>query len=116
MKNNQLVRMENGVAFALSLYMYLQLDFPVGIFFVLLFVPDCTMIGYMVNKKVGASLYNVGHSFLLPLVLAGSYLYVGNDYLLMLSIIWAAHIFLDRLLGFGLKYEDSFNQTHIQRL
>lgn len=116
MKNNQLVRMENGVAFALSLYMYLQLDFPIWIFFALLFVPDCTMIGYMMNKKIGASIYNVGHSFLLPLFLAGSYLYVSNDYILMLSIIWAAHIFLDRLLGFGLKYEDSFNQTHIQRL
>ncbi|MGG3942999.1 DUF4260 domain-containing protein [Peribacillus psychrosaccharolyticus] len=116
MKNNQLVRMENGFAFALSLYMYLQLDFPVWIFFALLFVPDCTMIGYMINKKIGASIYNTGHSFLLPLFLAGSYLCVSNDYLLMLSIIWAAHIFLDRLLGFGLKYEDSFNQTHIQRL
>jgi len=113
---NKLVRIENGVAFAISFYIYIQLDFPIWLFFVLLFVPDITMIGYAINNKTGAIVYNFGHSFILPLLLALCYLYFSKDYLLIIAIIWIAHIFLDRLLGFGLKCKDSFNKTHIQSL
>jgi hypothetical protein len=31
-----------------------------------------------------------------------------------LALIWTAHIAMDRLLGFGLKYQDGFKPTHIQ--
>nr|WP_276563238.1 DUF4260 family protein [Lysinibacillus xylanilyticus] len=27
-----------------------------------------------------------------------------------------AHIFLDRALGYGLKYEEAFNKTHLQQI
>ena len=33
-----------------------------------------------------------------------------------LGLIWTAHIGVDRLLGFGLKYPTQFHDTHIQRL
>lgn len=113
---NHIIRIENGLAFALSFYIYMQLDFPIWLFFVLLLVPDLTMIGYAMNKKIGVIVYNVGHSFVLPLLLALCYVYFSKDYLLIIAIIWLAHIFMDRLFGFGLKYKDSFNKTHIQRL
>jgi hypothetical protein len=113
---NKMVRIENGFAFAISFYIYIQLDFPIWLFFVLLLVPDITMIGYAFNNKTGALVYNFGHSFILPLLLALCYLYFSNDYLLIISIIWISHIFMDRLLGFGLKYKDSFNKTHLQSL
>lgn len=113
---NQIVRIENGFALAISFYIYIQLDFPIWLFFVLLLVPDITMIGYAINNKIGAKVYNFGHSFILPLLLALGYLSFSKDYLLIISIIWLSHIFMDRLLGFGLKYQDSFNKTHIQRI
>jgi hypothetical protein len=113
---NQVIRIENGLAFAISFFIYMQLDFPIWVFFVFLLVPDITMIGYVINKKIGAVVYNFGHSFILPLLLVVCYLYFSKDYLLIISIIWLAHIFMDRLLGFGLKYNDSFNKTHIQRI
>ena len=28
-------------------------------------------------------------------------------------MIWAAHIGIDRALGFGLKYPDAFSSTHL---
>ena len=113
---NQMVRIENGFAFAISFCIYMHLDFPIWLFFVLLLFPDITMIGYAINKKIGAIVYNFGHSFILPLLLALCYLYFSKDYLLIISIICIAQIFMDRLLGFGLKYQESFNKTHIQRL
>ena len=112
----QMIQLENGVAFALSFCIYIQLDYPIWLFFTLLFIPDITMAGYALNNKIGALVYNLGHSFILPLLLLLSYLYFSKDYLLIVSIIWFAHIFMDRLLGFGLKYQDSFHHTHIQRI
>jgi hypothetical protein len=37
-------------------------------------------------------------------------------WLLPFGLIWTAHIGVDRLLGFGLKYPTRFHDTHIQRL
>ena len=113
---NKMIRIENGFALAASFYIYSLLNFPIWLFFVLLFVPDITMIGYAFNHKIGALVYNFGHSLMLPLLLALCNIYFAKDYLLIISIVWIAHIFMDRLLGFGLKYNDSFNKTHIQSL
>lgn len=117
MTNKQIVHVEYVLAFALSFFAYMQLHFPIWLFFVLLFVPDLTMLGYAINKRLGAIVYNLGHTFVFPLLLALSYLYYSNDYLLLGSIIWIAHICMDRAIGAGLKYQGtSFTDTHIQRL
>ena len=36
--------------------------------------------------------------------------------LLPFALIWANHIGVDRLLGYGLKYSDGFGFTHLGRL
>jgi hypothetical protein len=33
-----------------------------------------------------------------------------------IALIWAAHIGMDRMLGFGLKYPTEFKETHLQRV
>jgi hypothetical protein len=117
MTNKQVVHIEYALALALSFFIYMQLQFPVWLFAVLLFVPDLTMLGYTMNKKIGAIVYNLGHTLIFPLLFALAYLYYSNDYLLVGSIIWIAHICMDRAIGAGLKYQDSlFTNTHIQRL
>lgn len=110
---NQIVRIENSIAFIFSFFIYMYLNFPIWMFFVFLLTPDITAIGYIFNKSIGSKIYNFGHNLILPLLLALSYLYFSIDYLLIIAIIWSAHIFMDRLLGYGLKYRDSFHKTHI---
>lgn len=39
-----------------------------------------------------------------------------NSTLLAIAIIWAAHIAFDRAVGYGLKYETGFNDTHLGRV
>ena len=34
----------------------------------------------------------------------------------ILSLIWAAHIGIDRLAGYGLKYPSDFHDTHLGRI
>jgi hypothetical protein len=36
--------------------------------------------------------------------------------LLCIVLIWSAHIGFDRLLGFGLKYDTAFKDTHLQNV
>jgi hypothetical protein len=36
--------------------------------------------------------------------------------LLLVGIIWVAHIGFDRLLGYGLKYETGFKDTHLGKV
>ena len=38
-----------------------------------------------------------------------------RNFALAIALIWANHIGVDRLLGFGLKYADGFGYTHLDR-
>jgi hypothetical protein len=51
---------------------------------------------------------------LFALLLLGAYS-VSTDHRtpLLLALIWVAHIGLDRMPGFGLKYPTEFNDTHL---
>lgn len=43
--------------------------------------------------------------------------YTGTDIATAAALIWAAHIGVDRLFGFGLKYGGAeFGDTHSQRV
>lgn len=80
---------------------------------VLLFVPDIFMIGYIRSTETGAFLYNLGHSYFLPSLLALYAWQSDRPLLLAVGLIWFAHIGMDRCLGYGLKYDDNFKHTHL---
>lgn len=85
-------------------------------FAVLFLAPDISMIGYFFGKKLGAFSYNVAHTYLVPFLL-GFIAYVANlPVLAPIAVIWIAHIGFDRLLGYGLKYETHFKDTHLGRV
>lgn len=82
--------------------------------FALLFLlPDLSMLGYAANIRAGAITYNVVHTYVGPLVLAAYSFGPNRPAIVSLSLIWIAHIGLDRMLGFGLKYPTRFNDTHL---
>lgn len=71
------------------------------------------MIGYAVGARVGAITYNAIHTYVGPLVLAVYSLGTSHQTPLLFALIWTAHIGLDRMLGFGLKYASRFKDTHL---
>ena len=87
-----------------------------GVFVVLLFAPDLTFVGYLVNKAFGSLLYNLFHTYTLALILIGIGVVAGWQLGIALGLINLAHIGLDRMLGYGLKYPSDFKNTHLQRL
>lgn len=107
------MHLEGAAVFALSLLAY-QWSHGSWLLFVLLFlVPDLSMIGYVVNVRLGAITYNTVHTYVGPLLLAAYAFGLGHQRLLWPSLIWIAHIGLDRMLGFGLKYPTRFKDTHL---
>ena len=92
------------------------LDEPWWLVPLLLFVPDLFMVGYARSKRAGALLYNFAHSYVAPAVLGAVALAAGEPLWQGVALIWFAHIGLDRMLGYGLKYETGFNDTHLGRI
>ncbi len=111
-----LLRLEGGALLVLALVLYGKTGMPWWLFAVLFLTPDLSFLGYLAGPRVGAIAYNSVHTLLCPIALAlGGFLLPSFD-LIGLSLIWAAHIGFDRLLGFGLKYRTGFRFTHLGRI
>lgn len=77
------------------------------------FAPDVSLLGYLAGPKVGALVYNIGHSTVLPLVLLGAGLTLPLPVGTIAACVWLAHIGFDRMLGYGLKLAQGFGYTHL---
>jgi Domain of unknown function (DUF4260) len=82
----------------------------------LFLAPDLSMAGYLVGKKSGAMFYNSAHTYTVPLLAFLVLWLSGQTSFLGLILIWLAHIGFDRIVGYGLKYETAFKDTHLQRV
>jgi Domain of unknown function (DUF4260) len=110
-----LLRLEGAAALATASVVYAGLSGRWLVFASLFLLPDLSMLGYLVGRRVGAACYNAGHSYAGPAVLAGFGTVLGLHALVCVACIWVAHIGFDRLLGYGLKYGTSFGDTHLGR-
>lgn len=59
MKN--LLKLEEFLMFALALFLFSGLNASWGLFALLFFAPDLSMIGYSANPRLGAWTYNLVH-------------------------------------------------------
>ncbi len=111
-----LLHAEGLAVFIAAIALYAQQSGQWVAFALLLLTPDLSMIGYLVNTRVGAITYNLVHTYTLPILLALMSLSAGWSLGLSLALIWLAHIGMDRTFGYGLKYPSSFKETHFNRL
>lgn len=111
-----LLRLEALLVLLIALICYAGLHGSWLLFSVLFLVPDISLLGYLVqgNGRFGATFYNGFHCYAVPLVVA---LIAWRSHSVVterMAAIWVAHIALDRLIGFGLKYAQAANPTHMQ--
>lgn len=107
-----LIRTENLAIMAAALAAYEWLDASWWLFALMFLVPDISMIGYLRGPRLGAAIYNAFHWYGLPIALVAFGFY-GYSTSAAIGLTWAAHIGLDRALGFGLKYPDGFKANHL---
>jgi hypothetical protein len=106
-------RIGAGFVFLACVYFYYYLHFNFLWFVIFLFSVDIFMLGYLLNPKIGAHIYNLGHSTIIPAILLVFGTAYTNNYLLAAGIIWLAHVGWDRAFGYGLKFRDGFKHTHL---
>ncbi len=113
---DRLLRAEALAALVLAASGYEHFFAGHWLFFALLFlVPDLSLLTFVKGPTAFASaLYNIVHTSTIPLVLGLLAWHEHWTLALQCSLIWLAHIAVDRVLGFGLKYPGSFKQTHLQ--
>jgi hypothetical protein len=111
-----LLHLEGASIFALTLVLYRAGHFHWWLFALLLLTPDLSMLGYLANPKIGAAAYNLVHTSAIPISLLGVAVVAPLPALEPYALIWLAHIGMDRMLGFGLKYPTRFRDTHLQHV
>jgi hypothetical protein len=85
-------------------------------FAVLFLAPDLFMFGYLFGKKIGARVYNIAHTYVAPFLLWWIVYFANQPSMYPICLIWVAHIGFDRFLGYGLKYDTDFKDTHLHRV
>ncbi|WP_199119019.1 DUF4260 domain-containing protein [Pedobacter sp. ASV28] len=109
----QVIALEEMAMFLLAIFGFSYLPFSWWVFPALLLLPDLSMLGYLVNNKTGAILYNMVHHKALAIALFIIGMCLGSAVLQLVGIILFAHSSMDRALGYGLKYYDAFSHTHL---
>lgn len=111
-----LLRLEGAIVLGAALAAYAHQGGGWGVFAALFLVPDLSLLGYLAGPRIGAAVYNAGHSHAVPATLAAVAWLVVSPALLLGATIWVAHIGFDRMLGYGLKYASGFRDTHLGRV
>lgn len=111
-----LQRLEGFAILLVSLVLYAATDRGWLLFALLLLIPDLSIAAYWFGNKPGQLVYNAVHNYVLPLLLALLGYQIDHTLLLAISLIWLAHIGMDRTLGYGLKEDAGFAYTHLGRM
>ena len=111
-----LLRLEGLALLCLGAFGYAWIGESWWLFAILLFAPDLSFLGYLAGPRVGALAYNALHTTIGPIALFAAGLAMPDTLIAAIGCIWAAHVGLDRALGYGLKYETGFAVTHLGRI
>lgn len=110
-----LLQAEAIAPFLLSIILLsmLPIHFAWWAWILLFLAPDISMVGYIVNNKVGASTYNLFHHQLIAVIVWGIGLLLQQPHVQLAGLVLLGHSSLDRLMGYGLKRAEGFKFTHL---
>lgn len=113
-----LLHLEGAAVLLVATVAFFRLGHPWWLFLLLLLAPDLSLLGLLAGPRVGAVAYNVVHTMVGPLALLGVGWWLGGSQSMAVAValVWLAHIGMDRLVGYGLRYPDSEQRTHFSEL
>jgi uncharacterized protein DUF4260 len=112
----RLLHLEGFAVLVGALALYFDAGYGWLLLVVLFLAPDLSMVGYLGGPRAGALVYNLAHTYAGPIALGLVGVLGDVDLATQLALIWLAHIGLDRMLGYGLKYPTGFKDTHLGRV
>ncbi|MFK5974094.1 MAG: DUF4260 domain-containing protein [Flavobacteriaceae bacterium] len=111
MKNS--LKLEELAMFVLGIFMFGLLGYQWWWFLVLILVPDLGLVGYLFNSRVGAFSYNLLHHKGLAILFYFIGMYFSFSGCQLAGVILFSHASMDRIFGYGLKYNKGFKYTHL---
>jgi hypothetical protein len=108
-----LLKTEEAVQLVFAVYLNTFLPNAWWWYWVFFLLPDIGFIGYALNTKIGAFTYNILHHKGIALAIYVLGLSLTNFELQFTGLLLFGHSAFDRMLGYGLKYADSFQHTHL---
>jgi hypothetical protein len=95
---------------------YLQSPYAWWLLPACILLPDLSMLGYLAGNRTGAFVYNLVHHKGIALTVYVAGVYFRQDWVVFTGIILFAHSVMDRMFGYGLKYETGFKDTHLGKI
>jgi hypothetical protein len=108
-----LLKTEEVGLFLLAVFLFSRMEYAWWVYLALLLTPDLGMIGYLFGPQAGAAAYNMTHHKGLASLFYIVGIVLPAPGLALAGVIMLGHSSLDRALGYGLKYSDSFQHTHL---
>jgi hypothetical protein len=112
----RILRLEGVAVLGVSLLLYRQFGGGWGLLALCFLLPDLSILGYLAGPRAGATLYNLAHSYIGPILLWLVTRSISCSWAVFAVLIWTAHLCFDRAAGYGLKYSSSFGNTHLGTL
>lgn len=107
------LKLEEAALFIFGIFLFNRLSYEWWWFLLLILTPDLSMIGYVFGNKSGALFYNVFHHKGMALLVYAAGCYLSIESIQLAGIILFSHSAMDRIFGYGLKYEKGFKYTHL---
>lgn len=85
-------------------------------FLLLALGPDISVLGYLAGNRWGAALYNIFHHKGMAIAVGASGFALNNEILILSGLVLFGHSAMDRMFGFGLKYNEGFAFTHLGKI
>lgn len=113
---NVLLRLEEAALAVLAGFLFVATGWPWWWLVVFFLVPDVSMIGYALGPRAGAMGYNIVHHRALAVGVYCAGVVLSLPVLCVAGAVLLFHSSVDRVLGYGLKFPDSFQDTHLGRI
>lgn len=114
MKN--LIRLEEVAMLCISIYILYLLKADWWFYLLMLLGPDISMLGYVAGPKVGAFTYNLFHHKMVAIAVFIVGVITSTWIWQAIGIILFGHSSMDRIFGYGLKYNSAFSDTHLGKI
>src|SRR5512138_120549 len=108
-----LLKIEELFLFGLALFLFSRLSYGWVWYALLFFAPDLSMLGYLVSPQAGAWTYNFVHHKGVSVALYVLGYLLSIPWLMFAGTVLLGHSSLDRVFGYGLKYPNAFQNTHL---
>lgn len=108
-----ILKLEELGMFLACVYTLYVFDAAWWVYPILLLGPDVSMLGYAAGDKVGAWCYNFFHHKGIAVIVLLIGVYTSMDAYFFAGLILLGHASMDRVAGYGLKYENGFKFTHL---